>query len=147
MQTKITDFKCVRKLHFSAGHRVMGHEHHCASPHGHNYWVHITAEAVGLDALGRVVDFSVLKEKIGGWIDAYWDHAFLVYEKDAELIEALSLVSAPKKPFICPFNPTAENLAGYLLKTVAPQVLEEANVRVTKVVIYETDNCYAEAAL
>ncbi len=137
----------MRKVHFSSGHRVLGHENQCASPHGHNYYAHITAEAAELDALGRVVDFSVLKDKIGGWIQTHWDHAFLVYEKDQEMIEALSKVAAPKKPFICPFNPTAENMALYLLEIVAPDVLGGTNVRVTKVAVHETDNCYAEAVL
>jgi len=147
MQASKTVFKCVRKVHFSAGHRVLGHESRCASPHGHNYYAHISAEALDLDSLGRVVDFSVIKEKVGGWVDEFWDHSFLVYEKDVHLINALLMVPAPKKPFVCPFNPTAENMARYLLETVSPKVLAGLGVAVTKVVIHETDNCYAEASL
>lgn len=139
--------RCVRKLHFCAGHRVMEHESKCATPHGHNYYAHIYAEAEQLDSLGRVIDFAVLKEKIGSWIDLHWDHNFLVFEKDAELIQALMSVSRKKDPFICPFNPTAENMALYLLKTVCPEQLCDTQVKVTKVVLYETENCYAEAEL
>lgn len=139
--------RCVRKLHFCAGHRVMNHESKCATPHGHNYYAHIYAEADALDALGRVIDFSVLKEKVGSWIDLHWDHNFLVYEKDLELIRALTGVTGKKDPFICPFNPTAENMALYLLEVVCPRQLEATGVTVNKIVLYETENCYAEATM
>lgn len=137
---------CIRKLHFCAGHRVMNHESKCATPHGHNYYVHLYAQADQLDSLGRVIDFSVLKEKIGSWIDQHWDHTFLVYEKDTLLIQALQGVEGKKPPFICPFNPTAENMALYLLKTVCPLQLEGTGVKITQVIVYETDNCYAVAS-
>ncbi|CCB85501.1 MULTISPECIES: 6-pyruvoyl trahydropterin synthase family protein [Parachlamydia] len=139
--------KCTRKIHFCAGHRVMNHENKCATAHGHNYYVHLTAEAPQLDSLGRVIDFSVLKEKVGGWIDEHWDHTFLVCEHDKELIQALRSLPRKKEPFICPFNPTAEEIAIYLLREVSPKVLAGSNVMITKVVVHETDNCYAEVSL
>lgn len=142
-----TRLKCVRKIHFCSGHRVLGHESKCATPHGHNYNAYITAEASSLDSLGRVIDFSVIKDKIGGWIDKFWDHTFLINEEDHELISALEKVTAHKPLFICSFNPTAENMAKYLLETVAPDSLTGTNVLVTKVVIEETENCSAEATL
>lgn len=142
----MSKIKCVRKLHFCAGHRVMGHESKCATAHGHNYYVHIFAESDELDSLGRVIDFSVLKHKIGGWIDEFWDHTFLVYQEDTEVIHALKLMPRKKEPFICSFNPTAENMAQYLLNDVCPQQLSGTGVYVSKVIVYETDNCYAEAS-
>ncbi|MEM1282099.1 MAG: 6-carboxytetrahydropterin synthase [Chlamydiota bacterium] len=142
-----TGVTCTRRIKFSAGHRVMGHESKCATPHGHNYTVDITAEADTLDDVGRVIDFSVLKEKIGGWIDEHWDHTFLLYEKDVETIEALKQVPANKPLYICPFNPTAEEIAKYLLLKIAPEVLQGTGVRITKIVVHETDNCSAEARI
>jgi len=136
--------KCTRKIHFSAGHRVFKHEGKCANPHGHNYCAHITAEADQLDQVGRVIDFAVLKEKIGGWIEEYFDHTFLVFKDDFEMIEALKMIKSPKKPFICPFNPTAENIAHYLLHVVCPQQLKETRVTVTELKLYEGENCYVE---
>ncbi|MEX1012749.1 MAG: 6-carboxytetrahydropterin synthase [Waddliaceae bacterium] len=138
---------CTRKIHFCAGHRVMNHESKCATVHGHNYYVYLTAQAPSLDSLGRVVDFTVLKEKIGGWIDENWDHTFLVCDQDTELVHVLETLSQRKKPFICPFNPTAEEMAIYLLKKVSPELLEGTGVVITKVAVHETDNCYAEASL
>lgn len=55
----------VRRLSFSAGHRLVGHEGKCAVFHGHNYLVYFHATAEHLDAMGRVVDFGVLKERLG----------------------------------------------------------------------------------
>ncbi len=139
--------RCIRKIHFSSGHRVFNHEGKCKNPHGHNYYAHIFAEAKELDSLGRVIDFSVLKEKIGGWIDTHFDHTFLVFEKDLEMLDALNLVKSEKAPFVCPFNPTAENIANYLLLEVCPKELEKTGVTVTKIILYETDNCYVEVTL
>jgi 6-pyruvoyltetrahydropterin/6-carboxytetrahydropterin synthase len=138
---------CTRRIHFCAGHRVFQHEGKCANPHGHNYYAYITAEADALDSTGRVIDFSVLKEKIGSWIDQQWDHTFIVFEKDEEMIRSLKIVKSPKEPFIAPFNPTAENIANYLLTQVCPMVLKGTGVTVSKVVVYETDNCYSDATL
>jgi 6-pyruvoyltetrahydropterin/6-carboxytetrahydropterin synthase len=125
----------------------MGHENKCATAHGHNYTVHLFAEADQLDDIGRVIDFSVLKERIGSWIDEKWDHTFLVCHQDEELIKALLTLHRNKEPFICPFNPTAEELADYLLREVCPKRLEGTGVTITKVLIYETENCYAESSL
>ena len=138
---------CTRKIHFCAGHRVMYHENKCATVHGHNYHVELVAEAPALDALGRVVDFSVLKEKVGGWIEEHWDHTFLVCDQDLELLQALQRLPRKKEPFVCPFNPTAEQMACYLLNIVCPQLFEGSSMHIVKVIVHETDNCSAEASL
>src|SRR4051812_38105417 len=66
----------VRRLNFCAGHRVFGHENKCARLHGHNYTVYVHAEGIDrpIDGLGRVIDFSVLKERLGAFIDTRMDH-------------------------------------------------------------------------
>lgn len=141
-------FSCTRKVHFCYGHRVMNHESKCATLHGHNgiVWIH-ASPIQGLDTLGRVIDFSILKEKIGGWIDTHWDHTTILYEKDTQSIELMSKMPQYKKLFILPTNPTAENLADYLLKVVCPQELKDTSIIVHKIVFWETENCYASASL
>ncbi|MCM2282652.1 MAG: 6-carboxytetrahydropterin synthase [Bdellovibrionaceae bacterium] len=144
------DMKIARRIQFCAGHRVFEHEGSCRRPHGHNYVAFFTAESESkaLDPIGRVIDFSVLKQKLGGWIEQNWDHQFLVYEKDAELLAALrTLPDSRDGLFVCPFNPTAERMAEYLLKVVAPSVLAGSGVRVTQITLWETENCYAEVSL
>ena len=132
--------KCVRKLWFCCGHRILGHEHKCANVHGHNYTAFISAEADQLDAIGRIVDFSVLKEKVGDWIDQYWDHTFIMYDQDAELIAIKEKLSINKEVFVAEFNPTAENLASHLLNKVCPLVLKGTGVHVSQIELWESEN-------
>lgn len=134
---------CTRRIQFCAGHRVVGHEGKCQNVHGHNYVAWITAEASDLDGIGRVIDFSVLKEKVGGWIEKNWDHQFIAAVYDKEVREALSAWPV----FTLPTNPTAENMAAFLLQQVCPKALLGTGVRVTKVVLDETENCSAEVSL
>lgn len=133
----------VRRVQFCAGHRVYRHESKCAHLHGHNYVAFFHAEGIAapLDQIGRVVDFSVLKEELGGWIDENLDHGFLVWERDAEVRSALD--SLGHKRFVMQENPTAENIAALLLE-VGNGRLARHGVRLVRVVLWETENCYAE---
>jgi 6-pyruvoyltetrahydropterin/6-carboxytetrahydropterin synthase len=140
------DITCTRRIQFCAGHRVFNHESKCRNLHGHNYVAFFEASCECLDALGRVIDFSVLKEKIGGWIDTNWDHGFLYWMDDREAAAAMRLVPG-QKVYGMPTNPTAENMAAYLLRTICPLILQGTNIVITKVVIWETENCHAEAKL
>lgn len=135
---------CSRKIAFCAGHRVWGHESACAHLHGHNYRAFFHATAPRLDAVGRVIDFSLLKKRLGGWIERNWDHGFLLHRDDEEAIAAVRGV-AGQKLFLLDANPTAENLAAYLLSEVAPEELSDTGVTVDRVVLWETENCFAEA--
>lgn len=145
MTTKTT---CTRRIQFCAGHRVMDHESKCRNLHGHNYVVYFTAELdTTLDSLGRVVDFSVLKALFGGWIDENWDHGFVLFEKDKEAISVLSTMENQKIAYM-PYNPTAENMAHYLLHDLAPELLaDHEGLRLVKVRVEETENCAAEVSI
>jgi 6-pyruvoyltetrahydropterin/6-carboxytetrahydropterin synthase len=140
---------CTRRIQFCAGHRVHGHESKCANPHGHNYVALITAQGE-LDGIGRVIDFSVLKDRIGGWIDAKWDHGFIYWQDDLAMCNALvefAAHGATPKMYALPKNPTAENMARYLLEVVCPAELAGTGVRVVRVQLWETENCEATASL
>src|SRR5580765_3630589 len=106
----------VRKLQFCAGHRVYQHEGKCANLHDHGYEVELHAvsahEDGGLDTLGRVIDFSVLKDKVGTWIDVHFDHGMILFSDDGPAIKAVSNI-ANSKMMLLPYNPTAENIARY----------------------------------
>jgi 6-pyruvoyltetrahydropterin/6-carboxytetrahydropterin synthase len=115
--------------------------------HGHNYVAMFYAIADQLDDIGRVIDFSVLKERLGGWVDQYWDHTYIVYKADFEVQAALEIVSRKKPFFIADFNPTAENMAEYLLKIVCPRELEGTGVIVRRIQLWETENCFVEVTL
>lgn len=136
-----------RRIQFCAGHRVHRHESKCSNPHGHNYVAFFHAEADELDEIGRVIDFSVLKDRLGGWIDENWDHGFLYWSEDIDMRFALNQFTQDVKTFTMPSNPTAENMADYLLRVVGPQQLKGTGVRLVKVVLWETENCFAEVEL
>lgn len=143
-----TQLSITRQLSFCAGHRLLGHEGKCAFFHGHNYKVDVEVAprdgGAVLDAVGRIVDFSVIKRRLLGWIDEHWDHGFIVWAEDANGIAALELVE-PRKTFLLPANPTAENMARYLLEVVAPEVLGDLPVVVRRIVVWETDSSCATA--
>ncbi len=136
----------VRRIQFTAGHRLWRHEGRCAHIHGHNYVAYFHAVADHLDDVGRVIDFTVLKERIGGWIEKNWDHGFICHQDDHEVIDALSGIEG-QKIFLMKTNPTAENLADYLLRVICPEQLAGTGAKIIKVVLWETENCCVEVSL
>lgn len=133
---------CIRKFSIDVGHRVFRHESKCANMHGHTYAIEVYARGQ-LDSLGRVIDFSVLKERIGAWLDENWDHGFVYFVEDVEVRQAL--LATGSKSWALPYNPTAENMARILLLNIAPSLMAGTGVEVFKVVVQETPNCRAEA--
>lgn len=138
----------VSRYHdISCGHRVVGHEGKCRYLHGHNYRVHFTCEGEGagnLDHLGRVIDFSVIKSVLCWWLEDNWDHRFLVWERDPLLADLRKIDGS----VVClPFNPTAEEMARYLLEVVGPDRLSGSGVSLVRVMIEETRKCSAEVCL
>jgi len=147
---KPVQLTCSRRLQFSAGHRVVGHESKCRHLHGHNWVVWVHAQAWSLDPVGRVIDFGVIKEHIGAWIDERWDHGFILWHGDTSGMKAMETFSElegiKQKVFYADWNPTAENLAKYLL-TLSRSLLKDYNIDITKVTVYETENGVAEATI
>lgn len=169
-------YTVIRSHEICAGHRVVGHESKCRHLHGHNYKFHFKVSPKhgcgkvvtrgkliedGLDSVGRVIDFSVVKTTLCQWLEDNWDHKFLYWEHD-QLIESLnkfvdtttmdnmshrdqmdylgSLVSLP-------FNPTAENLAAYMVNVIGPQLLDEHGVQLVECTIEETSKCHVNYSL
>ena len=143
----MTKIQAVRRIQFCAGHRLLGHEGDCAHLHGHNFVVFFHAEAEKLDSVGRVVDFGVLKEKLGGWIGEHWDHGFIYSAEDEEVADIFIKHVPSHKRFVLPNNPTTENMAHYLLEVVGPEQLKGTGTRLVKVVLWEMEDCFAEVSL
>lgn len=139
----------MKQIRFCAGHRLLGHGGKCENLHGHNYLAQIFVSGSETDAIGRVVDFSVIKRLFKTWIDEHWDHTMVLWEDDTSAIDAVCSVE-PHRIHLLPYNPTAENMARYLLETVAPALLTQIpdyNVRVSRVVVWETDTSCAEVSV
>jgi 6-pyruvoyltetrahydropterin/6-carboxytetrahydropterin synthase len=143
----------TKRFEFCCAHRLVEHEGLCANWHGHNYILEITVisgpvnvtpvftmQNGPLDAVGRIVDFSVLKKYFYGWIKEHWDHAVLINENDPEY----KLHSFPRC-FLLPYNPTAENMVLFLRGTF-DLIISDAGLSMSlqKIRLYETSDSWAE---
>lgn len=146
----------TKVLEFDAAHRILGHESRCRFLHGHRYRAEVTVSAEALDGVGRVIDFSVVKREVGGWIDKWWDHNIILHPEDPLVAlhdfetqsprvgDELSVFKG-KPPFVMPSgvgNPTVENMVKYLYE--AAETLLYPQVRVVHVRLWETPTCYAD---
>lgn len=141
-------YRVTRYHDISCGHRVHGHESKCAHLHGHNYRIHFTCKAAlgveALDSIGRVIDFSDVKEKLCMWLEDNWDHKMLLWRHDP-ITTRISAIDP--SVVVVPFNPTAENMAEHLVMVVGPQQLEGTGIILEQCVIEETRKCSASYSI
>ena len=141
----------TRRLEFDAGHRIPDHKSQCRHLHGHRYAIEITLsgdiiEQDGDAANGMVMDFSQVKEIAKTHLVDAWDHSFLAYAGDRAIIDFLATLPG-HKTVVLKRVPTAENLA-----QTAFDILDAAyrdtygnHLRLQRVRLYETPNCWADA--
>lgn len=127
-------YSVIKEIHFSYGHRLVGHTGKCRHVHGHNGRVQIEVAAEKLDKLNMVVDFSEISRTIGKWIDENFDHVLILWDKDP-LVPILK--EKGEKMLVVPENPTAEFLARRIFEESCRMKLP-----VSKVTVWETsDSC------
>lgn len=133
----------TREFGIDCGHRVTRHESKCRHVHGHRYTFEVTVVGAQLDGVGRVIDFGVVKQLVGGWLDEQLDHGYIARDTD-EVGHALAAQGF--KVFTMPQaqEPTAENIACLVLHH-AQQLLGVHGLHVSHVRCYETPNCWADA--
>jgi 6-pyruvoyltetrahydropterin/6-carboxytetrahydropterin synthase len=143
--------RITRRLEFDAGHRIPDHRSQCRHLHGHRYALEITLsgeiiESQGDPANGMVMDFGDIKTIAMREIVDKWDHAFLVYEKDTEIVLLLEKIP-DHKTVLLDVVPTAENLATAAFRILAPKYTHAYgnNLKLERVRLYETPNCWADA--
>ena len=125
---------------FSAGHRLLGYSGKCISPHGHNYRAELGIVGSDVDDNGMVIDFSLAKAALRGWIAESWDHAFLVNDQDTELVSALKSVEGSRLFYFRDANPTVENMCIYLFEEMCQLISGE----VAYARIWETEHQFAQ---
>jgi 6-pyruvoyltetrahydropterin/6-carboxytetrahydropterin synthase len=140
--------KITRKIEFDAGHRIPDHDSKCRNAHGHRYVLECSvAGAVnhkpGESTTGMIMDFSRLKEVMNRTVGDPWDHAFLVYEGDGEMLAALQALGPYHNTVTLPAVPTVENLARLACWKIVDE-LENSGVDTIAVRLYETPNCWAD---
>lgn len=140
----------TRKLEFDAGHRIPDHKSQCRNLHGHRYTLEVTLvgaviEEEGSSDNGMIMDFSDVKALAKQHLVDVWDHAFLAYEKDTVVREFLDSIPGHKTVIIDRI-PTVENLAQTAFKILkaAYQDRYGTGLRLQKLVLHETPNCWAE---
>jgi 6-pyruvoyltetrahydropterin/6-carboxytetrahydropterin synthase len=127
----------------SCGHRVVGHEGKCQNLHGHNYRIFFTIQSTGeneLDQVGRVLDFSVIKSILCAWLEERYDHKMLIWDQDPMLQQLLEL---DKTICVVAYNPTAENIAWFLVDKLGPLLLEGTGTKLVRCRVEETRKCSA----
>ncbi len=139
------------KLEFDAGHRIPSHSSQCRHLHGHRYAVEITLSGdiitdEGIAKQGMVMDYSEVKQIAKDALVNKWDHAFLVYSGDVQVLQFLQSIE-DHKTVVLDTPPTAENLA-----LIAFNILDNAyqdnygnHLRLEQVRLFETPNCWADA--
>jgi 6-pyruvoyltetrahydropterin/6-carboxytetrahydropterin synthase len=130
----------TRAFGIDVGHRLQKHESKCRNAHGHRYQIEVSCRAEKLDAVGRVIDFGKVKEIVGDWLDASYDHGF-VYEKGDPIGTWLEVNEQKRLEILVP--PSIENLVK-LWFLGAHALLAAHTIEVTRVKAYETPNCWAE---
>ena len=112
-------FELDIRREFSAAHQLKGYNGDCSNLHGHNWTVEVFIHSEHLDKVGIALDFKVLKKELDV-ILAGLDHKFL---NEHEEFRAK--------------NPTSENIAMYIYKTLSAKINTET-VKVSKVRVCES---------
>jgi 6-pyruvoyltetrahydropterin/6-carboxytetrahydropterin synthase len=135
------------RLEFDAGHRIPNHKSQCKNLHGHRYAIEITLSGdIITQENTMVMDFSDVKAIAKSAIVDVWDHAFLVYQQDKEILNFLN--SLPNhKTVVFPTVPTAENMAAEAFKILKTKYQDTYgnHLKLEKVRLYETPNNWADA--
>ena len=142
----MTKMTASRTHEIHCGHRVHGHGGKCQHLHGHSYIFHFHCEADNneLNELGMVLDFGDIKSKLCAWLDDHYDHHFLIWEKDPM---HSFLREIDPTTVVVPFNPTAENIAQYMVEVVAPVQFAGTGITLTGCTVNETSKCSASFQL
>lgn len=106
----------VKRLEISASHSLqLGYESKCSYLHGHNWIITVYCKAMELNAEGMVVDFKQIKDLIMSKLD------------HTNLNEVFS------------FNPTAENIARWVVEQVPSCYKAKVQESEGNTVVYEKD--------
>jgi 6-pyruvoyltetrahydropterin/6-carboxytetrahydropterin synthase len=117
-------YELMIKTHFAAAHNLINYQGDCENLHGHNWRVEVTVSARELDKAGLGVDFKVLKRETNLLLDEL-DHKYL---NDLEPFRENS--------------PSSENICRFLFEHLS-QSLNNDNVQVKKITVWESDNACA----
>lgn len=105
---------------FAAAHLLRGYAGECSRLHGHNWKVEVEVIARTLDEVGMGVDFKDIKAST------------------REVISNMDHRNLNELPPFDKINPTAENIAAHIYKTLAAELNNE-RAQVSAITIWETE--------
>lgn len=110
-------------LDFASAHSLRGYPGDCAKLHGHNWKIEVQISGSQLNDIGMIVDFKEIKR-----------HA-------KEVIKELDHTFLNDHPHFKDVNPTAENIAVYLFRSIQSRI-ESEQVAMHSITVWENDrNC------
>lgn len=118
-------YRLTVKTGFAAAHNLINYQGDCENLHGHNWKIDVTITARELDQAGLAIDFKVLKRETNAVLDQL-DHKYV-----------------NQHPFFTSLSPSSENIARFLYHELATR-LNDGNVTVEKIGVWESDNACAE---
>ena len=113
-------FEIATTRHFAAAHQLRLYDGSLEPLHGHNWRVRVTVAAAKLDAIGVVMDFHELERLV-----------------DAVVVPMHNRHLNELPPFASELNPSAENVALHVGRSVTPRL--PRGVGLVSVEVWETD--------
>ena len=118
-------FRMLVEGQFSAAHSIREYPGPCCRLHGHNYRVTVHLRGEELDALGMLIDYTVVKRAL------------------AEVLAPLDHTHLNDLPAFTEQNPTSEAIARYLYTNLQRVLLVSDDLRrrvcISEVTVYESD--------
>jgi 6-pyruvoyltetrahydropterin/6-carboxytetrahydropterin synthase len=143
--------RITRRLEFDSGHRIPNHRSTCRHLHGHRYALEVTLSgevvaASGDAREGMVLDFADVKAIAQRTVVDVWDHAFLAWREDTVVLDFLATLP-DHRTVVFAAPPTAEHLAEAAFRLLAPAYRMQfgTHLKLERVRLYETPNCWADA--
>ncbi len=120
-------YEISAKFSISSAHFLRNYEGKCKNLHGHNWNITVYVRGCELGPSGMLIDFNALK-KYFKIIESELDHACL---NDVDYFKQR--------------NPTAENISEYVYNRMSDLFKDDkiGNAQISKVSVYETQNCEA----
>lgn len=131
--------KVSKEFKWEMGHRLPDHFGNCKNIHGHSYKMIVGFEGE-LNENDMIIDFYDVDKIIKPLVDKL-DHAFIVNEKDKDVVDFLDKIKSKK--MVVNFNSTVEKLCHFVLDEIKKFDLPR-NISSVSVRIYETNGDYAE---
>ncbi len=123
-------YKIRKTFEVAGSHKLdLNYESKCQNQHGHNWLITVEISSAYLDQNGMVIDFVKLKDMFQSRVHSVLDHKHL-----NEVVD---------------FNPTAENLAHWVLDAINQELTigGYTPIRCTRVIVQESNNNEAEYSL